>query len=537
MNEKIIKFWRAWGNVIVIVVGVLYFFLLASLKNGFYVDEIFSFGHANSTVGAFMSPSIDAHFIDENKELHAKWIDNEVFRKYLMVQEGEAGNFKNIYKNLSKDVHPPFYFVLLHLSSSLFEGKLEAWAGLGLNLICLILMGVMFNRLAFLCLKDKAKANILTGLFIFLPSVIELMVFIRMYSLFLLFNIWLCLEAVKIIDDKELKVKNLIGAGIALMCSCLTHFYGLIYGFFISTGVMGVMCWDRRFRDAFKFGGVMLFGVLGTWAIFPYMVEVLLFSDRGEESLMAVRAFDPALLFFRLDYFLKQFFRASFGAKREWHWGVMFGVFCLLMVVVRERGKREIFDKKLAFLLWCAVMGCVVISIVAPDMRKFSGRYYVVAVLYFILWLFMVGDKFFSVNRIRQFWGVLGILLFMGVNMVEGAYNPYLQRDSEIQKLNEYVKDKRVVSVVSYKEVVFNYNMLDSFLLTQSVYKLSADDFVEVEQFLKSNELNKGDVVILQAGMGKNVGNKKTLEKEEYRLKYKDLLFVGMFSFEIYERY
>lgn len=536
-SNKMGKFWENWGKIVIIAVGVLYFLLLAGLKNGFYVDEIFSFGHANSTVGAFMSPSIDAHFVDENNDLHGKWIENEMFRKYLMVQKGEGGNFENIYQNLAKDVHPPLYFMLLHLMSSLFADELNIWAGLSINLVCLVLLILLVNRLLVYLFKDVKKANFLTLLFLFLPSVIELMAFVRMYELFLLFNVWLCYLAFKVIDEKGVNYKLLSFVGVAIGGACLTHLYGLVYGFFVALGVMGCLAVEKRFIEAFLFGLFMLLGVVISGIVFPYMVDILFYSERGEESLEAVSFFDSSLWFFRFDYFLKQFFRATFGVKGEWHWGMLLVVLSVLFWGIKEKGLREIFDKKSVFLLFVAVMGCVVVSVVAPDMRKFSGRYYVVGAFYFVLWLFMIGDKVFSLNRGRKICGVVLCLIMVVGNMIRGVNNPYLQRDSQIKEFSQYVKDKRVITLIGYKEVVFNFGMLDSFLGAKSVYKLNAGELEEIEEFLLSDEPISGDIVILYAGMGKNVGNKKTMEQEKYRLKYKDILFMGMHSYEIYERY
>ena len=531
------KFWENWGKLVVVVIGVLYFLLLASLKNGFYVDEFFSFGHANSTVGAFMSPTIDAHFVDKNNDLHGKWLDNELFKKYVMVQKKEGFDYGNIYQNLAKDVHPPFYLMVLHTVCSFFPDCFNKWLGLSINLVFLVVMILLFNRLSVYCLKDKFKANLLTLMFLFLPAVIGVVSFIRMYELFLVFNIWLCYLAIRIIDEKKLDYKLLGLSSIVMMLSLLTHFYALVYGFFVTVGVMGVLCSDKRFKDAFKFGFAMLLGVIGAMFIFPYMIEVLLFSKRGEDSLEAVSFFDSSLWFFRFDYFLKQFFRATFGVKGEWHWGMLLVVLSVFFWGIKEKGLREIFDKKTLFLLFVAVMGCVVVSVVAPDMREFSGRYYVVGAFYFVLWFFMIGDKVFSLNRGRKICGVVLCLIMVVCNMIRGVNNPYLQRYNQIEKINEYVKDKRVISLVGYKKLIFEFGMLDSFLKAKSVYKLNTEEFGEVEKFLLGDELLSGDIVILYAGIGKNVGNKKTLEKEEYRLKYKELLFSGISSYEIYERY
>ena len=84
--------------------------------------------------------------------------------------------------------------------------------------------------------------------------------------------------------------------------------------------------------------------------------------------------------------------------------------------------------------------------------------------------------------------------------------------------------------------MIFDFSLIESFISGKSVYKLSSGDFYEVDEFLKSDELSSGDIVVSYAGLGKVFGNKKTLEKDEYKLKYKEILFLTLRSYEVYER-
>ena len=522
---------------ILLLLVVVYFFVLGSLKNGLFVDEIFSFGHANSSVGAFLGTNIDSHFVDENKELHGKWLDSEIFKKYLTVQEGEEWNFSQIIENVKKDVHPPFYLMILHTVSSLFPNMINKQIGLSLNLFFLICLVGVFYRFQIYYLKDKWKAFFVTLGFMFLPVVIELASFIRMYELFLLLNVILLYLSVKVIEKTDVSFKIWGGIFGVMMIALLTHFYQLVYGFFLTTGVMTVLFVDKRYGDSFKFGLVMLLGVIGAVAVFPHAIDMLLYSDRGEDSLSGFLGFDLEMCFFRIDYFLKQFFRASFGNSCLGHWGILGIIVGVFVWYAKEFGKERLVDKKRILMLWVAIMGCFVISIVAPDMRKFSGRYYAVATLFLFVGLFPMLIDLFSKNKVRKIVGGVVFVLFVARNVFLGLNNPYLLLDNDVDKFEDFVKDRRVVSLVGYKEVLFSFEMLKGFMKADEVYKLSLGEFNEVDEFLKSDELKRGDVVIAYAGMGKSVGNKKTLERKKYRLRYKDLVFVGMKSYEIYERY
>lgn len=100
----------------------LYFIYLAlliitlSMKTDLFMDEVYSYGLSNHVYtgegparmepleGITYSPAEDAYL------------------EYLVVHEEDRFNYKNVWKNQSNDVHPPFYYVLLHTLCSLFAG-------------------------------------------------------------------------------------------------------------------------------------------------------------------------------------------------------------------------------------------------------------------------------------------------------------------------------------------------------------------------------------------------------------------------------
>ena len=47
MIEELKKIFNKYSYFTIILLSVIYFFVLGYLKNGFYVDEIFSYAHAN----------------------------------------------------------------------------------------------------------------------------------------------------------------------------------------------------------------------------------------------------------------------------------------------------------------------------------------------------------------------------------------------------------------------------------------------------------------------------------------------------------
>lgn len=71
-------------------------------KNNFHVDEIYTFGLANNTPGTVMS-------IPQGELIQRTTLD-----RYVTVDRFDRFDYKNVWTNQSGDVHPPFYYTLIH---------------------------------------------------------------------------------------------------------------------------------------------------------------------------------------------------------------------------------------------------------------------------------------------------------------------------------------------------------------------------------------------------------------------------------------
>ena len=59
---------------------VLYYF---NQRDIFHTDEQWSYAHANSTQGAYLSPSVDSYMRDKEHSISYKWLDNIIFHDYF----------------------------------------------------------------------------------------------------------------------------------------------------------------------------------------------------------------------------------------------------------------------------------------------------------------------------------------------------------------------------------------------------------------------------------------------------------------------
>ena len=115
----------------IILFALLLFELIFALfwgskKEGYYIDEPWSYGLANSYYQPFL----------QNDDTYMKqWQEPDFYYDYVVVNEGEAFSYDSVIYNQANDVHPPFYYILLHTICSFFVGTYSKWFGLVLNLV------------------------------------------------------------------------------------------------------------------------------------------------------------------------------------------------------------------------------------------------------------------------------------------------------------------------------------------------------------------------------------------------------------------
>lgn len=129
-------------------------------KSGMFIDEIYSYGLSNGYYTPFIRSVKDGEMTD-------KILSKQEMIDYVTVGENDAFKFDSVYYNQTKDVHPPLFYWILHLCSSLNKGSFSKWIGLGLNYIIYALILVMLYKLGmklFGSRKNAAMMLLLYGL-------------------------------------------------------------------------------------------------------------------------------------------------------------------------------------------------------------------------------------------------------------------------------------------------------------------------------------------------------------------------------------
>lgn len=230
----------ALGAVLFLQVLVIVYF--GSRKTGFHEDEYYSFYSTNRTAGLY--------------EPDREWMDRESIRKEFVVLEGERFRYGLISTVQSWDVHPPFYYFILHTASSLVPGIFSKWIGIVVNLVAFILNFILLARLTFLGTGKNRVLTLLVSAVYGLDGIaISGVMFIRMYewmTVFVLASACLHVRAMRSGDRGF--IRFLLPLAAVSYLGFLTQYYYLIFLFFMATGfVIWQLYVDRKLINCVRY--------------------------------------------------------------------------------------------------------------------------------------------------------------------------------------------------------------------------------------------------------------------------------------------
>ena len=134
---------------VILFVQIVFMLYYCNMKQGFFVDEIWSYGLSNSYYHAQ---------IWEDNGLDNVKIEPEIFKSYLTVNKGEEFSYGSVIYNQTHDAHPPLFYMVLHTISSFCPGEFSKWFGLIPNVIYFAIAMYLLLRVA-RCISKKNKRD------------------------------------------------------------------------------------------------------------------------------------------------------------------------------------------------------------------------------------------------------------------------------------------------------------------------------------------------------------------------------------------
>lgn len=362
--------------IIIIMAGVI--FSYQTKKVGFHEDEIFTIATSVNPYDGLMSPYRDKdvntilcekyvfddsffrlvknaiNFIqnqnmydeERNELINSEvpiWKTKEDVTNYITLSKEDTFNFKAIYFNQLKDTHPPFFYTLVHFSTTIFGGEFTKYSVFVVNIIAFILSCFAIKKI----LNVLDKENLAIGALIFYGlsmGTISMVIYQRMYMVLTLFILLYFYYSIKIYKNEfDLTTKQKVKLGIVTVLGFLTQYYFAIYAFLILAIMVIKMAMDKKYKNIAKYIGLhFLYAIIGIIIFIPSIYHLLM-NDRGISNLENTGYFKHLLEYMK-------FFLYAFTIKDNIYIaiGVIIAIICGLIYTIKKL--RERFVIILTFL-------------------------------------------------------------------------------------------------------------------------------------------------------------------------------------------
>lgn len=262
--------------LLIILQIIMVTFVFVTEKENYHSDEPWSYGLANSYYMPFLFGEDHIGYCHLNAYA---WLTGEDLHNYLTVQKGEQFSFGSVVYNQALDVHPPFYYCLLHFVSSLFPDTFSNWFAYAINIAAMAVCQIFLYKSAVRLCKSQALALIACAVWGFSQGVLNLNVYLRMYSALTAVAVVLLYCHVRLyLSEGDFKA-NLIKTAIATFIGAMTHHYFLAFAFIWAACFCFYFLFSKKFTEMFRYAYTMLITVMLSLLVFPSTIVHMFFDD------------------------------------------------------------------------------------------------------------------------------------------------------------------------------------------------------------------------------------------------------------------
>ncbi len=422
-NDKEVRIWLV-SLFILLCMQLLLLTYFGNKKAGFHEDEYYSFYSTNRTAGLF--------------EPDREWVERDAFRNEFVVLPGEGFRYGLVSMVQSWDVHPPFFYFILHTVCSFFPGVFSKWAGIGVNMAAFCINFILLTWLAYMVSgKDRKLAFAVAAVHGCNGIIVSGVMFIRMYEWLTVFVLWCACLHVRAVIKKDMGAKKfLLPLMVVNYCGFLTQYYYIIFLFFLA---FGFCIWElyreRKWMFCIQYGIACGFSLLLAVVSYPASLSHIF---RGYRGTGAVGEFlDAANTGERLSFFAGLVNEYLFDGYL-WLWLLAIAVMTGIIMIKggKIKGRAEGLERHVEaapyFLLLFASLGYFfTVSKTALLLYETSNRYQLP--IYGILLLLVMAGFYELWNRIlfsyiridgkkKEKYRGLGLILLMLIFLLEDVH-------------------------------------------------------------------------------------------------------------------
>ena len=503
---------------IVIVILTITMLFYETQKEGFNEDEIFSYGSSNYKYDNLYQPygvadvyntvlfkyilqgnwfanivfclnnnNVYYYLCDTEYNIDPIWKTREEANQYLTIQPSDIFDFAPVIWNQSRDVHPPFFYILVHIVSSFFLGTFSKYIIFIINIIFYLLTCVYIYKIFKLYKKEKLGliALLLYGLSI---GAISTVMFQRMYMMmtfFVLLYAYICIK----ISRSGMQKKEMTELSICTILGFLTQYY---FCLFAVTMFIILLIHLRGKRKNWIWENIKL-AILGV-AIFPASIYHIFFSYRGITSLQEN-------YFERLKFYVEEMFR-EFSISNIIGY-ILLGIITIFTIIYFIQKRKDKRISEYAILSLPVIIYYLIISKIAPYLEQ---RYILPTLPLIVIGVVLLISYFINKickKKIKTVSNIVVILVVVSLQLyglitkepdyLYKGYREYINLAKEYQDcqyiyvgINNYNHIKNMPEFAIYKEsLILNETQLE--LLKQRDIE---DKFiVSIKLYLNVNEV------------------------------------------------
>ncbi|MCI8454331.1 MAG: hypothetical protein HFE84_06930 [Lachnospiraceae bacterium] len=266
------KHWVFGGIIVLQLFCIVYF---ANAKQGFFVDELWSYGLANS----YYHPHVYY-----NDALEKQWVSGTYFKEYLEVSPEERFCYDSVIFNQKNDFHPPLFYLVLHTICSVFPNSFSKWYGIVPNIFYFIGISVLLYKLSRKILGETWLALLPSAIYGFSTGAISSVVYIRMYELMTMWMVFSAILHLELLERKCITIKNLAPILMISYLGYMTQYYFFIFTFFLALYCCIYLAMTKRGKALIGYCTTMYLSLCIVAFTFPTAFEKLFGEGRGGEA-------------------------------------------------------------------------------------------------------------------------------------------------------------------------------------------------------------------------------------------------------------
>ena len=416
---------------LIIIISAFAIIFFGYKKEGYHIDELYSYGLSNSEYLPFMHFGVsgydvkdwmleygagesfgdlfsnlkkdflilkDADFDFYNTEIYhayciaqansadtytSTWVPGQDYVDYLAVSETNTFNYASVYYNQRGDVHPPLFYMLLHTICSFFQGVFSKWFGIGLNIAISVITLLVLYKMCVNHFGEKRLAFAILITYAFSCGFISTALFIRMYALLTLMTLLCCYAHLELQrNDFEMTRKIGLGLFLSVFGGYYTQYYFVLYAIGIATVMVVNLIYRLKWKSLVKYISVLASAAAVGILIWPFSLKHVFSGYRGQVSLQVF--IEGNFVLYNAKVMLDNIWENMFGGMGRIFLGIM--MVSVLICILR---KKKIFYGKVCLMVLPIVGYALIVGQISPFL---ADRY--VMCTYPFLCIFFVGTVY-----------------------------------------------------------------------------------------------------------------------------------------------